>query len=307
MIQQENLIKKRIMILGSNGMLGQGLTLYFMFKRDVELFCASAEDESLFTEIEYSKLDISSPREVKKIINNFCPDVIINAAAYTSVDGCESEKELAWKVNVTGVENLVKYVKGCKSHLIHISSDYIFDGTDGPYHETDLPNPIGYYGKTKLAGENAIVSNNIDYTILRTNVLYGPTKFGRPDFVKWVVNSLENKEIIRIVNDQINNPTYIDDLISAIVKITESRNSGIYNIGGSELLSRFDFTYKIADYFNLDKTLITEITTKELNQPAPRPLKSGLHNLKAQVELGYKPHQIDETLFLMRKYLNNAK
>lgn len=306
MTQKENLIKNRIMIIGSNGMLGQRLTSYFMFKRDVELFCASFEDESYFSEVNYSKLDISSPREVKSLINNFCPDVIINGAAYTNVDGCESEKELSWKVNVTGIENLVKYVKGCKAQLIHISSDYIFDGTEGPYNETDLPNPISYYGKTKLAGENAIVSSNIDYTIIRTNVLYGPTQFGRPDFVKWVFTSLQNNKKIRIVNDQINNPTYIEDIVSAIVKIVETKKKGIYNIGGSELLSRLEFTHKIADYFKLDKSLITEIITAELNQPAPRPLKSGLVNLKAETELGYKPHRIDETLFLMKRYLNNV-
>ncbi len=304
MISEENLIKKRILLLGSNGMLGQGLTQHFMYKRDVELMCASFEEESFFSEVEYLKVDISSPQEIKKIINNFYPDVVINAAAYTNVDGCESEKELAWKVNVTGVENIVKYIKGCKAHLIHLSSDYIFDGTAGPYHETDLPNPISYYGKTKLAAENAIVAGNINYTIIRTNVLYGPTKYGRPDFVKWVVNSLRNRNPIRIVNDQFNNPTFIEDLIFAIAKVIESKKYGIYNIGGSQLLSRLEFTYKIADYFNLDKSLITEIVTAELNQPAPRPLKSGLINLKAETELGYKPHKIDETLFLMKRYLN---
>jgi len=306
MILENNLIKNRIMVLGSNGMLGQGLTQYFMFKRDVELFCASFEDSSFFPEVEYSKVDISSPREVKRLIKNFYPDVVINAAAYTNVDGCESEKELAWKVNVTGVENIVKYIKGCKAHLIHMSSDYIFDGTAGPYHETDLPNPISYYGKTKLAAENAILAGNIPYTIIRTNVLYGPTKYGRPDFVKWVVNSLRNQERIKIVNDQINNPTYIDDLISAIAKVIETKKKGIYNIGGSQLLSRLEFTYKIANYFDLDKSLITEIVTAELHQPATRPLKSGLVNLKAETELSYRPHKIDETLFLMKRYLNGC-
>ena len=108
------------------------------------------------------------------------------------------------------------------------------------------------------------------------------------------------------MNDQINNPTYIEDLVSAIVKIIETKKKGIYNISGAELLSRLEFTYKIADYFKLDKSLITEIITAELNQPAPRPLKSGLVNLKAETELGYKPHRIDETLFLMKRYLNNA-
>ena len=302
---ESELLKKRILIIGSNGMLGQGLTSNFMFKRDVELLCTSFEEESVFAEVDYAQIDISKPNEVKKIINNFYPDIVINAAAYTNVDGCESEKELAWKINVIGIENIVKYVKRSKSHLVHISSDYIFDGTNGPYSETDIPNPISYYGKTKLAGENAIISGQINYTIIRTNVLYGPTQHGRPDFVKWVVNSLRNNDKIRIVHDQINNPTFIEDMIAAISKIVEIKKEGIYNIGGAELLSRLEFTYKIADYFNLDKSQIDVITTAELNQPAPRPLKSGLVNLKAETELGYKPHRVEDTLFLMRRYLNN--
>jgi dTDP-4-dehydrorhamnose reductase len=299
----KNTIKQRILIIGSNGMLGQSLTTHFMFRKDVELFCASFEDKSFYDEISYAKVDISSSKEVKNLIKNFCPDVIINSAAYTNVDGCESEKELSWAINVTGVENIAKYGTTCDAHLIHISSDYIFDGKNGPYVETEIPNPISHYGKEKLAAENVILSSRIKNTIVRTNVLYGATQFGRPDFVKWVFDSLSEKKNIRIVKDQINNPTYIDDLSSAISKIIEFDKEGIYNVGGLELLSRLDFTYKIADYFNLDKSLITPIVTSDLNQPAPRPLNSGLVNLKAETELNYHPLSIEKTLFLMKRSL----
>ena len=298
-----NRIKQRILIIGSNGMLGQSLTTHFMFKKDVELFCASFEDKSFYDEISYAKVDISSSKEVKSLIKNFCPDVIINSAAYTNVDGCESEKELSWAINVTGVENIAKYGATCDAHLIHISSDYIFDGKDGPYVETEIPNPISHYGKEKLAAENVILSSRVKNTIVRTNVLYGATQFGRPDFVKWVFDSLSEKKNIRIVKDQINNPTYIDDLSSAISKIIEFDKEGIYNVGGLELLSRLDFTFKIADYFKLDKSLITPIVTSDLNQPAPRPLNSGLVNLKAETELNYHPLSIEKTLFLMKRNL----
>lgn len=304
MISQKELIKKRILIVGSNGMLGQRLTQHFMYKKDVELKCASLEEKSFFEEVEYSQIDISNVKQVKKLVANFFPDFIINAAAYTNVDGSETEKESAWNINVNGVENLVKYGRASQAQLIHISTDYIFDGSDGPYHETDKPNPISYYGRTKLAGENAIKSGRIKYTIIRTNVLYGPADYGRSDFVKWVINSLNDGKNIRIVSDQINNPTYIDDLVSAIIKVIEFNKEGIYNIGGMELLSRYDFTLKIADYFHLDTSLILQIKTSELNQPAPRPLNSGLVNLKAETELGYKAHSIDEALFLMKKELN---
>ncbi len=303
MTLQKNIIKKRILIIGSNGMLGQSLTTHFMFRKGVELMCASFEEKSFYEDVLYSKVDISSSKEVKKLMKDFYPDVIINSAAYTNVDGCESEKELSWSINVTGVENIVKHGRTCDAHLIHISSDYIFDGENGPYSENEMPNPISYYGREKLAGENAIVSGRIKHTIIRTNVLYGSTQFGRPDFVKWVFNSLSENKNIRIVKDQINNPTYIDDLSSAISKIIEFDKEGVYNIGGAELLSRLDFTYKIADYFKLDKSLITPIITSDLNQPAPRPLNSGLINLKAETELNYHPLPIEKTLFLMKRSL----
>jgi dTDP-4-dehydrorhamnose reductase len=303
MILKIDMIKRRILIIGSNGMLGQSLTTHFMFKKDVELMCASFEDESLYEQVTYSKVDISSSKDVKKLIKDFCPDVVVNAAAYTNVDGCETEKELSWAINVTGIENIVKYGRICDAHLIHISSDYIFDGEKGPYTEDELPHPISQYGKEKLAAENVIKTGRIKYTMIRTNVLYGATQFGRPDFVKWVFDSLTEKKNIKIVKDQINNPTYIDDLSSAISKIIEFNKEGIYNIGGAEILSRLEFTYKIADFFELDKSLISPILTSELQQPASRPLNSGLINLKAETEFNYHPLSIEKTLFLMKRNL----
>ena len=301
------MIKKRILIIGSNGMLGQSLTTHFMFRKDVELMCTSFEEESFYSDLLYAQIDISSSKEVKKLIKDFYPDVIINSAAYTNVDGCETEKELSWSINVTGVENIVKYGRTCDAHLIHISSDYIFDGENGPYSENEIPNPISYYGREKLAGENAILAGRIRHTIIRTNVLYGATQFGRPDFVKWVYDSLSKNKIIRIVKDQINNPTYIDDLSSAISKIIEFEKEGVFNIGGAEILSRLDFTLKIAEYFELDKSLITPIVTSDLNQPAPRPLNSGLVNLKAETELNYHPLSIEKTLFLMKRSIQKGE
>jgi dTDP-4-dehydrorhamnose reductase len=139
--------------------------------------------------------------------------------------------------------------------------------------------------------------------VLRTNVLYGIAD-SRPDYVRWVVNSLKQGKIINIVTDQINNPTYIDDMVQAISKVIEFKKYGVYNIGGRDIISRYDFAIKIADYFNLDKSLINPITTDMLKQPAKRPLKSGLITLKAESEFGYKPHSINETLSIMKKELS---
>lgn len=303
MISSENLIKNRIMIVGSNGMLGQRFVEFYLEKENVELLAASAEEDSFIKNVSYSQIDIADKTSVKKVIYEFYPDFIINTAAYTNVDRCEFEKETAWKVNALGPEYLAFFSMAVGAHLIHISTDYIFDGSAGPYSETDKPNPINYYGRSKLAGENAVRSSRNDFTIIRTNVLYGPAKFGRPDFVKWVVENLREKKEIKIVIDQINNPAYIDDLVGAMVKIVKYRKRGIFNIGGPEFLSRYDFTLRIADYFELDKSLIKKIVTEDLKQPAPRPLKSGLITLIAETELSYKPRLIEETFFLMKKEL----
>ncbi|MEO8231638.1 MAG: dTDP-4-dehydrorhamnose reductase [Ignavibacteriota bacterium] len=298
-----DLIKRRILVVGANGMLGQRVIEFYSPLNDVELLAASVEDKFVFEKLAYIQCDISNRNEIKNIIKDFCPDFIINAAAFTNVDLSETERELAWKINVKGVEYLSEAARILDSHLIHISTDYIFDGKSGPYLENAIPNPLGYYARTKLASENVLKISGTKHTILRTNVLYGTAKFSRPDFVKWVVDSLRAKKEIRIVDDQINNPTFIDDLVQGINKIVELRKEGIYNIGGNEFLSRYDFTIMIADYFNLDKSLIKKIKTEELNQLARRPLKSGLITIKAQSELAYRPHTIIQTLELMKSEL----
>lgn len=297
-------IRRRILVFGSNGMLGQKAIDFYSMLKDVEILGTSVEQNSFIPDLNYIQCDITNRNEVKKIIYDFCPDFIINAAAFTNVDLCESERETAWKINVKGVEYISEAARVIDAHLIHISTDYIFDGKSGPYLENDTPNPLGYYARTKLASENVLKLSNIKHTILRTNVLYGTAKYGRPDFVRWVVDSLGAGKVIGIVTDQINNPTFIDDLVMAINSVIEFKKEGTYHIGGSDFLSRFEFTQIIADFFNLDRNLIVPIKTEELNQPARRPLKSGLITIKAQSEFGYKPHSIIQSLHEIKKELN---
>jgi dTDP-4-dehydrorhamnose reductase len=298
-----DIIKKRILVMGANGMLGQRVIHFYSNRENIQLLACSFEPAPLFNNVDYISCDISKRETIKDIILHFCPDYIINAAAFTNVDLCETEREIAWKINVKGVEYLSEASRVIDAHLIQISTDYVFDGTRGPYDERAKPNPLGYYGRTKLASENVLKISGAYYTILRTNVLYGIAD-NRPDFVRWVVASLKNKTRIRIVTDQINNPAYIDDLVQAINKVLDYKKYGIYNIGGREFISRYDFTLRIADYFNLDKSLITPVTTDELKQPAKRPLRSGLITIKAESELEFKPHSINETLAIMKKELS---
>ncbi|HSW55557.1 MAG TPA: dTDP-4-dehydrorhamnose reductase [Ignavibacteriaceae bacterium] len=303
-MQANGLVKNRILITGSNGMLGQRAVQFYSSNKNIELLATSVEEKSVVDSVEYISSDIKNRDSTKKVIHDYCPDFIVHTAAFTNVDLSEKLREDAWKINVKGVEYIAEAARAIDAHIIHISTDYIFDGKNGPYDESAIPDPVGYYGRTKLASENTLKISGTFFTILRTNVLYGIALNSRPDFVRWVINSLSKNENIRIVKDQINNPTFIDDLVQGINKIIEFRKTGVYNIGGKEFLSRYDFTNRIADYFNLSKKLITPITTDELKQPARRPLKSGLLILKAETELGYKPHTITESLAAMKKELD---
>ncbi len=298
-----DLVKKRILVTGANGMLGQRAIHFYKKNNNLIVIGTSVEEEPVFSGIDYVSCDMAIRDKIKKVVSDFCPDFIINTAAFTNVDLSEKERETAWKINVKGVEYLAEAARAIDAHIIHISSDYIFDGTSGPYSESDKPNPIGYYGRTKLASENALKISGAIYTILRTNVLYGIAD-SRPDFVRWVVKSVRDGKQINIVTDQINNPTFIDDLVQAINKVIEFRRKGIYHIGGQEFLSRFEFCEIIAEIFDLNKDLIKPILTEQLNQQAKRPLKSGLLTLKSETELGYKAHTIGEALAVMQRELN---
>lgn len=297
------IIKKRILITGANGLLGQRLISFYKSIGDVELLGCSIEDRPYYKDASYTQVDITSRESVKKVVFDFYPDIIINTAGFTNVDLNEVERETAWKVNVKGVEYLAEACRTIDSKLIQISTDYIFNGANGPYDELAKPDPLGYYGRTKLASENVLKISGITYSIIRTNVLYGVAN-SRPDFVRWVINNLSENRQINVVVDQFGNPTFTDDLVQAISKIISFNKFFLYNIGGRDFVNRFEFANIIADFFNLNKKLIIPITTEMLKQPARRPLNSGLITIKAETELGYKPHSILEALAIIKKQLN---
>ena len=220
-------------------MLGQSLCKFYADQKSVLLLACSIEDKSFLSCVDYLKCDITKKNEVKNVIFDFYPDYIINASAYTNVDKSETERELAWKVNVKGVEYLAEAARIHDVRMIHISSDYIFDGMNGPYTENEKPNPLSYYARTKLASENVLKVSGIIYTILRTNVLYGSDSTGKTGFVRWLVNILRDGKEVRIVTDQENNPTFVYDLVQAINKVIEYNKTGVYNIGGKEFLTRY--------------------------------------------------------------------
>lgn len=298
-----DLIKKRILVIGANGLLGQRILAFYEFNSKVELLGSSIEEKPSFENIPYVRCDMTVKDEIKKIIFGFYPDVVINAAGFTNVDLSETERETAWKINVKGVENIAEACRSIDGKIIHISTDYVFNGHNGPYDENAKPDPIGYYGRTKLASENVLKIGAVTYAVLRTNVLYGIAN-SRSDYVRWVINSLSEKKEIRIVTDQLSNPTFVEDLVQAISKVIDQNKYDIYNVAGKDFTNRYEFALNIAELFNLDKKLIIPILTDELKQPAKRPLKGGLIISKAEKELGYKPHSIVEALQIIKKQLS---
>jgi len=280
------ILRPKVLIAGAYGLLGTKLVHLLKDKYEVYAFDLRRQPDFEVPGVEYFAGDITNQAQLVDMARRISPKYIFNAAAYTNVDRCEIDKEICWKVNAEGVGYLAHAARLVDARLIHVSTDYVFDGKNGPYRETDRPNPIGYYGKSKLAGENALVASGANYAIARTMVLYGSAPSAPPNFVTWVIDQLRRGNSIRIVDDQLGNPTLADELAAALVVLAESGSQDVYHISGSEIVDRYRFALEIAACFGLDARLIQRIKTAELNQKAPRPLNSGFYLDKARQELG---------------------
>lgn len=292
-----------ITIVGAGSTTGAALIPMLLEETDENLQLLSSR-ELPYSDARVTKhvINVRDKNVLKQTVMSAMPHTVINLAAMTNVDKCESDRQTAWDLNVTLVENLARITRTIDARLVHISTDYVFDGTKGPYTETAVPNPISYYGKSKLAGENVCLAGNTNSVIIRTNVIYGPPR-ERPDFVRWVLDSLDSRTPIRVVDDQIGNPTYVDDLAEAIMRLGLSKRTGLYHVGGADFLSRYDFALRIAEFFKLDPSIISRVTTVELAQPAKRPLKLGLISLKAETDLRMRMRGIESGLSSIRQYI----
>ncbi len=294
----------KILITGANGLLGQKTVQTFANETTHELILTdvqeSAEDTHGFV---YFPLDITKKEDVKESVRKYTPDIIINTAAYTNVDGCETEKVQSWRVNVDAVKHFIIASRINSSKIIHISTDYVFDGKIGNYDESSKPNPLSYYGKGKLASENALITSGVTHAIIRTMIIYGTGKNLRLNFALWLIEKLKNKEPVNIVNDQFGQPTIVDDLALALLMIVNRDKTGLFHVSGSEYISRYEFALKLAEVFGFDKRLVLPIKTSELNQAAPRPMNSSFILLKAETELGLKPLNVTEGLFFLKSQL----
>ncbi len=292
-------MNKKILIAGCNGLLGQNLL--FSQPDHTNIIGIDIQEKGITLESnQYFKIDLTDRDLAWKLIKELSPDVIINAAAFTNVDAAETDKETCWKINVDLVSNLAYCARKLKAKLVHISTDYIFDGKNGPYDEDARPNPLGYYGRSKLASENELLGSTIDFAILRTMVLYGRTLNTRPNFVDWLVGQLKAGNSVRIVNDQYGNTTLAEELAIAVWNVIQTGYSGILHAAGSEIVNRYEFAQKIAELYKLDASLIHSISTAELGQAAPRPLNSGLIVKRAESELNMK---FSDVITGLKKYM----
>jgi len=277
-----------ILITGASGQLGMSLKKIFNSK--YEIISTTKNNTSGGSSI---YLDVTNPMLFKEVVEMTTPDLVVNLAAMTSVDLCEKNPELAYSINIGGVDNLVNAFRG---PIIHISTDYVFDGESGPYKEGDTTNPLNVYGMSKLESEKLLLDQSEDSLVIRSNVLYDYSSKSEASFLNWVVDSLTKEKEISVVEDQWNNPTWTGSLAVVIDRAIDTQVTGLVHWGDGDLVSRFDFANKIADVFNLKKSLIKPILTSELNQTAKRPLKSGLTSDYAQNILNLEPPTIKECL-----------
>ncbi len=279
------LLRKKVLITGANGLLGQQLVK--VFRHDYEVHALGLQPEPRLSDknFAYHQGDIADRQKLRDLVQALVPNFVMNAAAFTDVDGSETQRELCWKINVTGVDNLVYAAQKVHARLVHVSTDYVFDGKNGPYREDDRPNPLGFYARSKLAGENVLINSEANGAIARTMVLYGAGHEIRPNFVTWLIAQLRNGKSVRVVDDQFGNPTLASELARALRTLAESGRNGVYHISGSEAIDRYHFVVKIAEVFDLDASLIQPIQTSDLKQAAPRPLRSGFDISKAVTEL----------------------
>ncbi|WKV13109.1 SDR family oxidoreductase [Marivirga harenae] len=296
----------KILITGSNGLLGQKLVQLITQESNHQLIATAKGKNRLPFEEGYifENLDITNKTQVDSIVEKYQPEVIINTAALTNVDQCETEKEDCWRLNVTAVEHLIETAARYNAFLLQLSTDFIFDGADGPYLEEATANPISYYGESKLAAEKLIVESNINWAIARTVLVYGIAHdMSRSNIILWVKKSLEEGKEIQVVDDQWRTPTLAEDLAKGCLLIAEKKAKGIFNISGDDLLTPYEMAVKTAEFFKLSQSSMTKTDSTKFKQTAKRPPKTGFILDKAKKELGYRPHTFEEGIKILAEQL----
>jgi dTDP-4-dehydrorhamnose reductase len=299
---------KRVLVCGSNGLLGQHVAHRLGNRTDLEVLNTGrqrsfAYDHLLF---DYTELDLSNRSDVRSLLSSFLPDVIINTVAAINVDWCEEHRDGAWKANVSTVEHLIEGARKKGSHIIHVSTDYVFDGKNGPYAEDHRPAPINYYGKTKLAAENLLLSAGLPVSIARVSLLFGAGIAIKPNFVSKVVQSLRSGKTVYATKDIGTNPTLASDAAHALVTMMERQCEGIFHISGPDAVHRLEYAHLIAKTFNLPAEGIQEVSASDLDLPAERPRWTSFSIEKARQELSFAPLSVRDAIEKYKRDLSHT-
>jgi dTDP-4-dehydrorhamnose reductase len=299
----------KVLITGSNGLLGQKLLRLLLAEPNIELLATSfGEDRTKNVDkaYRYQSLDITKKESVDHIIDGFNPEVVINTAAMTQVDQCETDREKCWEINVEALSYLCEACVRNDTFLVHLSTDFIFNGENGPYREEDIPDPISYYGESKLASEEVVLKSSVKSAILRTVLVYGfERSISRMNIVLWVRSKLMNNEPIKVVTDQWRTPTLAEDLAMACYLSAKKKENGVFHISGEEMMTPHDIARQVARYFKLNEDLITAVDGTVFTQPAKRPPKTGFIIDKAKEVLKFQPRSFESGLALIAAQLNS--
>lgn len=302
-----NKSKIQLFITGSNGLLGQKIV---KLCQDSEIdFLALSSGKNRNPELDeqhYRQMDVTHHAEINQLLDKYLPVCIINTAAMTNVDLCESLSNECHQINAEAVKNLFFWAKNNNAHLIQISTDFIFDGTKNEYTELDVPKPLSVYGESKMRAEEFLLqSEYLNWTILRTSLVYGAAHhLKRSNIVLWARGEILRNRTIKIVDDQLRAPTWAEDLANAVMTVFSNKKYGVYNIVGKDYLSMYEFVQRMVSFYKQPLELVKKIKSSELQQVAQRPAKTNLIIDKARIELGYNPHSIENTLASIERNLS---
>ncbi|MBD3630214.1 SDR family oxidoreductase [Cyclobacterium sp.] len=303
--------KPKILITGANGLVGQKIVKKILIDGKYDVIATGIGSCRLPGEWEgydYEEMDITHFKEVMQVFRIYSPQYVIHSASMTDVDRCEVSRHNCYEQNVKATLNIIQAATQCQSHLIFISTDFIFDGKNGPYDEEDKPNPLNYYGQTKLETEIAIQKYPYKWAIVRTNLVYGISHdMSRSNIILWVKKGLEQGKTLELVDDQFRTPTLAEDLAEGCLLIVAKKASGIFNLSGEELLTPYDMAIITAGFFHLDATKIKKTDSSHFGQVANRPLRTGLIISKAKEILGFSPKSFAEGIGIIAKQIKLAE
>ncbi len=289
----------KVLLTGANGFLGHYLTRQLLEKKYTVIATGKGDCRLPFAgheNFEYVTMDITDPFAVHDVFEKYSPKIVVHAGAMSNVDECEQNQWEAYRVNVEGTVTILINAEAQHSFFIFISTDFIFDGKKGMYIEEDEPGPVNFYGKTKVEAEEAVKEYEYDWAIVRTILVYGKPQSGKDNILTVVKKKLEKGEEYKVVNDQLRTPSYVEDLASGIISVIERKATGIYHIGGADVLTPYQMACAVADHFGSDLSLLKEATAANFSQPAKRPFITGLNIDKAKKKLGYEPLSFAEGL-----------